>query len=73
MQATVKRLSEKAEINGKPFDQLRGLLLILALITSNMRSLKSLTIKFVSIFLFVFHLSNETEELFSCIPLKKNF
>ncbi|VBB31664.1 unnamed protein product, partial [Acanthocheilonema viteae] len=46
MQATVGKLSEKAEINGKPFDQLRGLLLIIALITSNMRSLKSLTIKF---------------------------
>ncbi|CAG9536519.1 unnamed protein product [Cercopithifilaria johnstoni] len=46
MQATVGKLSEKAELNGKPFDQLRGLLLIIALITSNMRSLKSLTIKF---------------------------
>ncbi|VDK85564.1 unnamed protein product [Litomosoides sigmodontis] len=48
MQATVRKLSEKAELNGKPFDQLRGLLLIIALITSNMRSLKSLAIKFES-------------------------
>ncbi|VIO93356.1 Protein kinase domain containing protein [Brugia malayi] len=46
MQSTVGKLSEKAEINGKPFDQLPAVLLILALVTSNMRALKSLTIKF---------------------------
>uniref|UniRef100_A0A1I7V7K1 non-specific serine/threonine protein kinase n=1 Tax=Loa loa TaxID=7209 RepID=A0A1I7V7K1_LOALO len=48
MQATVEKLSEKAEVNGKPFDQLPAILLIIALATSNMRTLKSLTAKFES-------------------------
>ncbi|MCP9261460.1 Phosphoinositide 3-kinase regulatory subunit 4 [Dirofilaria immitis] len=46
MQSNVEKLSEKAEINGKPYDQFSAILLIIALITSNMRTLKSLTAKF---------------------------
>ncbi|VDK88251.1 unnamed protein product, partial [Onchocerca ochengi] len=46
MQSILEKLLEKAEINGKPFDQTPAILLIIALITSNMRTLKSLTAKF---------------------------
>uniref|UniRef100_A0A915PPG6 non-specific serine/threonine protein kinase n=1 Tax=Setaria digitata TaxID=48799 RepID=A0A915PPG6_9BILA len=46
MSVIVEKLSSKAEINGKPYDQTTGTLLTLALVTSNTRTLKSLTAKF---------------------------
>ncbi|OZC11786.1 hypothetical protein X798_00967 [Onchocerca flexuosa] len=58
MQSIVEKLSEKAEINGKSFDQTSAILLIIALITSNMRTLKSLTAKFEAMKL-----------LHRCVPL----
>lgn len=43
----MEKLSEKPEMDCKPINQTPAALLLVALITSNMRALKSLSAKFV--------------------------